>query len=78
MIPVPQSVLESLAGAIGTTSANLSHFAGGRQDNDGVIYAYPYKNRRRLLKIMAISAQEQRSWLFRLEERMRFMRFLGE
>lgn len=42
MIPVPQSVLDSLASRVGTTSAGLSHFAGGRQDNDGVIYAYPY------------------------------------
>jgi Ser/Thr protein kinase RdoA (MazF antagonist) len=78
VIPVPQSVLEWLAGSIGTTSASLSHFAGGREDNDGVIYAYPYKNGRRLLKIMALPAQEQRSGLFRLEERLRFMRFLGE
>jgi hypothetical protein len=78
VIPVPQSVLESLAGAFGTTGARLSHFAGGRQDNDGVIYAYPYENKQRLLKIMAIPAQEQRTGLFRLEERLRFMHFLGK
>jgi Ser/Thr protein kinase RdoA (MazF antagonist) len=78
MIPVPQSILVSLAGSFGATSAALSHFAGGRQDNDGVIYAYPYEKGRRLLKIMAFPAQEQSSALFRLEERLRFMRFLGE
>jgi Ser/Thr protein kinase RdoA (MazF antagonist) len=78
MIPVPQSVLESLAGAFGTTDVRMSHFASGRQENDGVIYAYPYKKARRLLKIMAFPAQEQHSALFRMEERLDFMRFLGE
>jgi Ser/Thr protein kinase RdoA (MazF antagonist) len=78
MIPVPQFVLESLAGSFGTTDAHLGHFAGGRQENDGVIYSYPYHTGQRLLKIIAFPAQEQRSGLFRLEERLRFMRFLGE
>jgi hypothetical protein len=34
MIPVPQPVLESLAKAVGTTGVDLSHFAGGREEND--------------------------------------------
>lgn len=78
MIPVPQAVLESLAESYGTVASNLSQFAGGREESDGVIYAYPYQDKRRLLKIMAISAHDQRGGLFRLEERLRFMRFLGE
>jgi hypothetical protein len=58
--------------------ANLDHFAGGREESDGVIYAYPHQDARRLLKIMAIPVQEQHRGLFCLDERLKFMRFLGE
>ncbi|MGD9101322.1 MAG: phosphotransferase [Anaerolineae bacterium] len=78
MIPVPQPVLEALAGSFGSTLANLDHFAGGREESDGVVYAYPHREARRLLKIMAIPVQEQRKGLFCLDERLRFMRYLGE
>jgi Ser/Thr protein kinase RdoA (MazF antagonist) len=70
-------VLTSLADAYGTTYAQLDHFAGGREENDGVIYAYPYGDARRLLKIMAIPVGDQRRGRLCLEERLRFMRFLG-
>ena len=43
MIPVPQTVLESLARSFGTTAAELSHFGGGREDSDGIVYAYPVR-----------------------------------
>jgi Ser/Thr protein kinase RdoA (MazF antagonist) len=56
----------------------VSHFAGGREENDGVIYAYPHKGDRRLLKVMAFPTDDQRRGLFCLEERLRFMRFLGD
>ena len=78
MIPVPQPVLESLGGAFGTTSADLRHFGGGSESSDGVVYAYAHRDARRLLKIMAIPAEDQRRGLFCLDERLRFMRFLGE
>jgi Ser/Thr protein kinase RdoA (MazF antagonist) len=78
MIPVPQPVLESLARSFGTFAADLSHFGGGREESDGVIYVYPYHGSRRLLKIMALAADDQRGGRYRLEERLRFMRFLGE
>jgi Ser/Thr protein kinase RdoA (MazF antagonist) len=78
MIPVPQPVREALAGSFGSTSAKLSHFAGGREESDGVVYAYPHRDSQRLLKIMALPAQDQHGRLFCLDERLRFMRFLGE
>ena len=78
MIPVPQSVLEALATSFGTTTAHLSHFGGGEESSDGIVYAYPYKDTRRLLKIMAISVDGQRIGLLCLEERLEFVRFLGE
>ena len=78
MIPVPQSALESLARAYDTSAEELSFFGGGREDGDGVVYAYPHGDGRRLLKIMTITLQDQHKGLFRLEERLRFMKYLGE
>ncbi len=78
MIPVPDPVREALAALYGATAVQLTHFAGGRNENDGIIYAYPYGQGRRLLKVMAIPAADQQRGLFCLEERLRFMRYLGE
>ena len=78
MIPVPGPVLESLAPAYGTTTPQLSHFGGGEEYSDGVLYAYPHADTRRLLKILAFPADNQHIGLFCLEERLRFVRFLGE
>ncbi len=78
MIPVPLAILKQFAALYGTESTHLVHFGGGRDDSDGVLYAYPYQDRRRLLKIMALSAENPRLALLHLEERLRFMEFLGE
>jgi Ser/Thr protein kinase RdoA (MazF antagonist) len=78
MIPVPQPVLEKLAQSFGTPAGQLRHYAGGREESDGVIYAYPFGDTRRLLKILAIAAHDQKTGLFCLDERLKFMRFLGE
>lgn len=78
MIPVPQSVLEALARSFGTTAASLSHFGGGSEESDGVVYAYPHRRTRRLLKILAIPVAEQQRGLLCLEERLRFAHFMGE
>jgi len=78
MIPVPQPALKALAHSFDTTTTDLTHFAGGREDSDGVIYAYPHQGGRRLLKIMTIQEAEIQRGLQRLGERLRFMRYLGE
>jgi Ser/Thr protein kinase RdoA (MazF antagonist) len=78
MIPVPGPVLEALTSAYDTKASQLSHFGGGEEYSDGILYAYPHGDTRRLLKILAIPNDNQRVGLFCLEERLRFVRFLGE
>jgi Ser/Thr protein kinase RdoA (MazF antagonist) len=78
MIPVPETVLAGLAAAFGLCETDLARFAGGNPENDGVIFAYAYADRRRLLKIIAIPAADRRMGRVRFLERLRFMRFLGE
>ena len=78
MIPTSQEVLAGLAPHFGTTLADLAYFNGGRDESDGVLYVYPYKDAQRLLKIMAIPEKEQQRALFRLDERLKFVHFLGE
>ncbi|HEY9075305.1 MAG TPA: phosphotransferase [Anaerolineaceae bacterium] len=80
MIPVPEDIQKQLARAYGADQ--LVHFGGGHEGSDGIVYAYPFDGdgwaRRRLLKVMAIPAAEQERGLFCLEERLRFMRAVGE
>lgn len=78
MIPVPKTTLESLAVAYGAQASDLRHFGGGEESSDGIVYAYPYQDTQRLLKIMAISKDSQREGLLCLEGRLQFMRYLGE
>ena len=78
MIPVPQAILESFAELFGTKSVNLSHFGSGREESDGIVYAYPYNNSQRLLKILAIPVANREKGLFCLDERLKFAHFLGE
>jgi len=78
MIPVPQEVLEAFAPWYGTTATRLMYFAAGKEFSDGIVYAYPYESRGRLLKLMSIPLAEKQRGLFHLEERLRFVRYLGE
>jgi Ser/Thr protein kinase RdoA (MazF antagonist) len=78
MIPVPESTLESLAAMYGVNRSDLKHFGGGQESSDGIVYAYPYNNTQRLLKIMAIPKDGQRVGQLCLEGRLQFMRYLGE
>lgn len=78
MITVPPAVLDALTGLYGTSASQLDHFGGGQKESDGIVYAYPHENERLLLKIMAIPIEEQARGLFCLDERLRFVRYLGE
>ncbi len=78
MITVPAPVLNTLAGRYATTASHLAYFGGGREESDGIVYAYPYEDRRRLLKILAIPTEDRRTGLFCLDERLQFVRFLGD
>ena len=78
MIPVPSQVLEQLAAFYGVQADQLRRFGGGREDSDGIVYSYPSGTGRQLLKILAIPEKDQHRGLFCLDERLRFVRFLGE
>ena len=78
MIPVPQPILESMAQSFGTPAASLAQFGGGREENDGIVYAYPCQAGRRLLKIQAFPAADKRRGLFCLKERLQFAHYLGQ
>ena len=78
MIPVPPPALEALAQLFEIKASWMYHFAGGHESSDGVVYAFPYQGTRHLLKIMAVPASEQRKGLLCLEERLKFVRFLGD
>jgi amicoumacin kinase len=78
MIPVPEQTLNGLAQLFGLDSTNLVKFAGGREESDGVVYAYPFQNTKRLLKIMTFPEDKGQQGIFRLEERLGLMRFMGE
>ncbi|MBN1371030.1 MAG: phosphotransferase [Anaerolineaceae bacterium] len=78
MIPVPPEVLAAFAPLYGTTAARLMYFAAGKEFSDGIVYAYPHGSQGRLLKLMVIPLSEKQRGLFRLDERLRFVRYLGE
>jgi Ser/Thr protein kinase RdoA (MazF antagonist) len=78
MIPISNTALQALAQTFQIAPDTLAHFGGGREDSDGIVYAYPFGDARRLLKILAFPEADSRRGLFCLDERLRFMRFLGE
>jgi amicoumacin kinase len=77
MIPVPEHVLSSLASAYGASLASLTYLGGGREDSDGIAYSYPSAGATRVLKVLAIPAADP-DGLLRLEERLKFMHFIGQ
>ena len=77
MIPIPEDTLTEMAALFNTSADKLSMFGGGKEENDGVVYAYPVNGGRRLLKIQAIPAGDKKRGLFCLRERLGFADFLG-
>jgi Ser/Thr protein kinase RdoA (MazF antagonist) len=77
MIKVPDPVLAALCAAFQVQPSDLAYLGGGRHDSDGIVYTYLKDAQKFVLKIMAL-AREDADGLFRLEERLKFVRFLGE
>jgi amicoumacin kinase len=77
MIPVPDPVLNALTARFQVQPGALSSLGGGRGDSDGITYAYPFGDAQRVLKILAIPASDP-DGLPCLQERLRFVHFLGE
>ena len=77
MIPVPQPVLEAVCAAFEIDPRWLAHLGGGGEESEGIVYAYPWLGGSRVLKIGALAADDP-AGLLRLEERLKFVHFLGE
>lgn len=77
MIAVPQPVQESLVPRYGARADALARFGGGGPENDGIVYAYPSGEGRRLLKVMAFPLAEERRAMLSLDERLKFAHYLG-
>lgn len=77
MKPIPRDTINNAARLYNVASDQLVHFAGGRPESDGVLFRFHSPHGERLLKFLEVSAHHPED-LRRFEERIRFMRFLGE
>lgn len=77
MIPVPRPVLEALALRYRAAPDTLAHFGGGRPESDGIVYAYPSGEGRRMLKVIAIPLEGASRAMRCFDERLRFTHYLG-
>jgi Ser/Thr protein kinase RdoA (MazF antagonist) len=77
MIPVPDSVLAALCAQFTTSPDRLTRLGGGREDSDGVVFAFPSAGTEHVLKIMPITSDNQ-DGLLSIQERLRFVHFLGQ
>lgn len=71
MIPVPRPVLEALALRYRAAPDTLAHFGGGRPESDGIVYAYPSGEGRRMLKVIAIPLEGASRAMRCFDERLR-------
>ena len=76
MRPIPQETIHAAARTYGVGAEQLSYFAGGRPESDGVLFRYEVADGERLLKFLEVSAEHPED-LRRFEERIRFMGYLG-
>jgi len=70
-------VLAALAAQFRMQPSSLSQLGGGREDSDGIVFTSPSPDGDRLLKVLAIAPGDQ-DGLRRFEERLNFVRFLGQ
>jgi amicoumacin kinase len=77
MIKVPEPVLHTLAANLGVDREELVKFGGGSESSDGIVYCFPWQDGERLIKVTAVPVGDGAS-MQRLEERLKFVHFLGE
>ena len=77
MIKVPEIVKSCLASGFQVESTDLTYLGGGRIDSDGIAYTYTRDGQSFVLKILAFRVDDSDA-LVRLEERLKFVHFLGE
>ncbi|MDP4091718.1 MAG: phosphotransferase, partial [Bacillota bacterium] len=78
MIAVPDLILSKMAVLFGTDRDSLSFFAGGREDSDGALYTFHENGSEKVLKILAIPVKEKEAAFKKIDERIKFVHFLGE
>ncbi len=78
MIKVSETALSHLCHSYGINKENLSFLGGGREDSDGIAYVY-YNNKgqKKVFKILAVD-QPGTDDLTALDERLKFIHYLGE
>ena len=77
MIRVPDNVLTALTAGYEIQPAELTYLGGGRIDSDGIVYTFTRDHQIFVLKILALRRDDPDA-LVRLEERLKFIHFLGD
>jgi Ser/Thr protein kinase RdoA (MazF antagonist) len=70
-------VLSALSARFQVQPGDLTYLGGGRIDSDGIVYTFTKDQQRFVLKILAFRRDDPNA-LVRLEERLKFVHFLGE
>lgn len=77
MIPVPDNVLDTLLAEYDINREDIALLGGNREGADGITYTYNHHGIPRVLKVLAIPDKHPEG-LYKHEERLKFVRFLGE
>ena len=77
MIKVPENVLFSLSAGYQTQPVDLTYLGGGKIGSDGIVYTFTRDHQILVLKILAFRRDDLDA-LVRLEERLKFIHFLGD
>lgn len=75
LIRVTENALNTLTARYDTKPDRLTVLGGGREDSDGIVYTFLLRNRKMVLKILAIP-QDDFASLRKLDTRLRFADFL--
>ena len=75
---VPENILTEMAAAFGAARSGLTFLGGGREDGDGIVYAYTQGEHAYALKILAIEQNDLERAMVRIEARLRFANYIGE
>jgi Ser/Thr protein kinase RdoA (MazF antagonist) len=77
LIRVPEHILSALSAGYQVQPADLFYLGGGRIDSDGIVYTFIRDHQTFVLKILALR-WDDKDGLARLEERIKFVHFLGD
>ncbi len=77
MISVTDYALTTLTARYDTKPDLLTFLGGGREDSDGIVYSFPVRKGKMVLKIIAIP-QDDFTTLRKLDTRLRFADYLGK